>query len=643
MDRISTLAINALETLPALLSVLPLFLIGIGAAWLLGVRGLMLPITAVPLLIGAAVTLGEAYSWLGVATSPLQLVATYIVVSALTRAALWVVQRRQPRSQLPVTSTPRRRWVIAGSASGISIGLGIWLAGIATTNLPPQGNDDIFHGYLVTRLLHATNLSPSAVAPDFIGSADPVTYYPYGIHLLITMAESITSPGVPAAMNGTWVLLLGVVLPFSMATAAHEVFPKHPRTALWAGILAPMTSGLYLLNGVMSYVLTLALLPGLLALAIRHIRRATDVPWVVLALALTSLFAAHPAVALSAAIIIALTTPAVIMAAAPQTRRKVIMSLSAAVVMAGLLTLPSYLAARSSGVTSQAPVSKIMDTLSAIRSGLLLATPWTPAQSVLGALVIVGIFALLLWRVGRGLIIAYALFSVTYVSILAGFSPIASLTGLWLGQWYRMVGVVNVLAPLLAAAGAELVFHIGQRFTTGERRVVLRATAYGALIVALASGALSGVRYILRGQSIVRSAWSRTTVTASDAAFFVRERRLVGDSQILNYWADGSTWMYALAGLNPAIPYDTTVTHAPWAQQMLNAPQSIQFNALLCRTIVQRNIRFAFAKRTLNDGQQSKFYDDLKKNSQLFSVVHRTETTALYAVRPQTVEKCHAG
>jgi len=64
---------------------------------------------------------------------------------------------------------------------------------------------------------------------------------------------------------------------------------RSPRVALWAGLLAPTPTALFLLNGVMSYAMTLALIPAVLALVLRRMSRPREVPAAVLAVVLASL------------------------------------------------------------------------------------------------------------------------------------------------------------------------------------------------------------------------------------------------------------------------------------------------------------------------------------------------------------------
>ena len=66
------------------------------------------------------------------------------------------------------------------------------------------------------------------MAPAFVESASPVNYYPHGMHLVMSIAQALTPGSVPAVMNGTWILLIGVLPPLSTAVAARQVFSDHP-------------------------------------------------------------------------------------------------------------------------------------------------------------------------------------------------------------------------------------------------------------------------------------------------------------------------------------------------------------------------------------------------------------------------------
>lgn len=643
MDRITVLAGNAVHALPALLAVVPVYLLGVAMAWCLGVRGRSLTlISAMPLLVGGAALVGETFALVGLPASPLRVLLGLVLVSAVVGGGRYLVARRrapleeEARGPAPLASP----WVAIGGIGGVVLGLAVWLPGIADWRSPPQANDDIFHGYLVARLADATDLGAGAVAPAFVGSAAPVSYYPYGLHLVMAMARSVTSATVPAVMNGTWVLLLGVLLPLSTAVAAREVFKSQPRVALWAGLLAPTPTALYLLNGVMSYALTLALVPAVLALVLHRMSRPRDVPTVALGVALASLFISHPAVALTAAIAVSCVALGVVVRRGGQSRAALLRILPAALVALTLI-VPWYRAAGSSGVAGSTAVAALMSPSAAVSAGLRLATPWAPGQLFLAALVVLGAAAVMLWRAGCGLLLAYVIFLAAYVSVLAGFAPIAGRTGVWYGQWYRLAGAVGVLAPLLAAAGAELVVRRLRRAGAPERTGAVRKVATAALVVAVTAGGLSSARYLLRNESVTATAWGFPTVTAQDRRFFDEVAQVVGkDEQVLNYWADGSTWMYALAGVTPAIPYDTTVQSSPWPGAVLNDVRALRLRPDLCKILLDERIRYALAKETLVAGAPNTFYSDLAGDPDLFREISRSSTTVLYAVNTSALQEC---
>jgi len=89
-------------------------------------------------------------------------------------------------------------------------------------------------------LANLTDFGADALAPVSVTATQPVSFYPHGVDLLMSMSERLTPTDVPTAMNGTWVLMLGFSLPVATAAAARELFPGRPRALLWAGLAAPM-------------------------------------------------------------------------------------------------------------------------------------------------------------------------------------------------------------------------------------------------------------------------------------------------------------------------------------------------------------------------------------------------------------------
>jgi hypothetical protein len=443
-------------------------------------------------------------------------------------------------------------------------------------------------------------------------------------------------------MNGTWILVLGVLLPLSLVVVARQVFTEHPRAAVWVGLLAPTPAALALLNGVMSYAMALALIPAALALVLRRMTTPGDVPAAVLAVVLASLFISHPSAALTAGIVIACVVLGQVAARSWDKVDKVaIARLLPCAAAALVLILPWYRAAGSAGVGGAAIVAAKMTTPDALSAALRLSTPWAPGQLILAGMVILGAVATIVWRSGRGVLVAYAIFLAGYFSILAGFAPIAQHTGLWYGQWYRLFGVVGLLVPLLAAAGIELlVGGLRRVMAAGHRTAAHRAAVAGLVVVALVGG-LGTARYLLRNEGTLQANWELTTVTDEDRGFFDEVGRIVGpDEQVLNNWADGSTWMYAVAGVTPAIPYVSSTHSDYWAAAVLYDLASLPGRPDLCRTMLDRKILFALAKNTINDGAPNSFAAEFAAHPELYREAASSSSTTLYSIDRSELERC---
>lgn len=648
MDKITGTLEGLVSGAPAILAVLPLLALGVLLAYLAGCRDRMLLLAAaVPVTMGVASLVAQGFHYLGVGASlPLVTVGSVALTAALA-AARWLLARHSAEmSSMRLTAESHLApwW---GAGIGALIGLAAWLPGFSDVRLPPQANDDIFHGYLIARLDSASDIAASTMAPVFVGTAEPVSYYPYGMHLVMAMDRTLTGAGVPLVMNGTWVLVVGLLLAVAAAALTRELFPSLPWAAFWAGLTAPFLSSFFLLNGVMSYAMTLAMGLVLAALVARRISRPTDVSGATIVFVAVGLFVGHPAVAVTAALIAGLVALEALALSHRANLRQGLIAVAVPGLAAAAVTVPWLRASPSSAAASSS--NPVVDQPTALRMFLELGSPWAPAQTLLAILAAVGLlFCLVILRRGYAVVIAYMALGALYVGVLGGVSSITAWTGVWYGQWYRLMGAVQLLTPVLVGVALATLPVVLSRLSELRRlEFARRATpllARGVVGVVVLALLFVGARYSFRGQSIVTTAWTPHSVTSADSKAFSEARSLnEGNDQVLGYWRDGSSWMYALDDVVPALPYDTSVSAEPWARTVVNDALTVRSDPEVCRQLLSRHVTLAAAKPVLNDGSPNSFFAQLDGNPDVFTPVVQNASISVYRIDNATLRTCADG
>ena len=646
MDRVAWLLEGLASGGPAVASSILFLGFGAAAAWLFGLRSLLLlVVAALPTGIGLLVLTAHVLGSLGLHTTLVMDAVVALAVAAVVAAA---VQRLRMRGApaAPPAAAPPDPLVWAGAAIGALIALGVWLAGIGNFGLPPQANDDIWHGYLVERLTHLPAITAGDVAPLYVDGARPVMYYPYGLHLSGALIHEVAGVGVAEVLNGAWVVSVGMLLSFGLAALAWRLFPDRPWVAFWSGALsAGVTAFPYLTNGILPYTVALAMVPGTLALLLAFLDERPRVPSMVLALAAVGVFVTHPAGALVAAVLGALVViEQMLRTSSLRDARRIALRLGLVGTFAAIASLPWVLAVGTGGPGAPATSAAVGGLVPAIWMVLGLASPWTPPQPVLAALVVVGVLTSVVSRRAIGITAGLLIFAALFVGVVAGVKGIVDLTGPWYGNWYRLLAVVGLLVPVLAGLGVASAVGVSRGFAA---RIAPRATwALPAIAVVIGSFVAVRTAYdVAAGQSIMRTTWhSPQLVTAGDVQL-LRDLadRLESTDKVLNSPRDGSTWMYAMFGSTPIFPY-------PYGEIVALADPFTGTGAqgdagAACQVLERAAATYAVVKDVRGDinDQDYDIGGFVSQNPGLFIEVVRTDTGRAYRIDQGSLERCAGG
>lgn len=646
MERARLLVDGIASGWAAIGAVLLLVVYGAISLFLLGVRDRLLLVAAsVPTTMGVLALTAQLVGGVGFRCGALAIGAVALPLCAAAGALQHVFDRRTkghaPRIRLaPAEALP---WV--GAGVGGLLGSGAWIAGIANFNLPPQNNDDIWHGFLIARLGHLHHITASSVAPVLAERTSPVEYYPYAAHLAAAFVRSVSGVSVPSIMNASWVVVAGFMLPFGVTALARALVPGRPMLATLAGVGAPgFTVFPYVINGLWPYALALACVPAFLALVLHRLDSPRAVPPLAIAVGVVALTVAHPAAAAVAAVAVAL----IVLLRLAEERRRAVVPITRLLLACGigvLLLLPWLVAAPASAARPETVAPSASSFGQALWMTLRLATPWTPGQPAFAALVVAGTLVILMrLRQAVGVVATYWLFALLFAGVLADTRQIVGLTGVWYGDWYRLAAVLGLFAPVIAAtAVTELASVTVRMWRAADRTRAVQISGIAAALALLLVSA-EAIRYVLRGEAVVQATWKQNhVVTLSDVQLFTVLRRYVKPNEaVLNDWQDGSTWMYAIDEVDPAIPYDSTVKKVRSRMVLFYSVGSLGTNPSTCKIVLNDHVTYALVKTAHVPGGSGSFDDAVRSNPSMFVAVARGTTGTIYRLNAPALKRCAA-
>ncbi|HJP71916.1 MAG TPA: DUF6541 family protein [Candidatus Limnocylindria bacterium] len=637
MERLTWLLEGIASGGPAVLAGFLALGYGVACTWLIGCRS-WLPAVAAGTPVGIAL-LGIGAQVLGMLG-----IGAPIGVHALVGLGLAALAGLAHARWSTADGTPWRppdRIIWFGAAIGVAVTIAVWAAGIGDHALPPQANDDIWHGYLLERLTHMPIITADTVAPTQADSPEPVLFYQYGLHLLWAVAHAMTGISVAEVMNGGWIVQVALLLPLGAAALAWSLFPRRPWVAFWAGALAPGVAVVpYLTNGLLPYTASLAMIPGFLAVLLPHLRGELRMPAAVPALAAVGIFVTHPSGAILGALVAALIAiEALLTAPSRAALRGALRRLITTAAIAAVVALPWLLAAGDRGLGDLGGSAEIPDVFGAMWLVATLDTPWTSAQPILGLLVLVGVVATVFLRRGIGLTVAWLVLAVLFVGTVTGNAAFIGLTQAWHGQWYRIVAAMGLLVPILAGLGITTILGWIRARTPTASASRYMTLGIGAISLVVALGAAYGAA---QGQSIVRDAWHASArVTHDDLDIFRELADLTGpEDQVFNNPRDGSTWMYALDGVVPMQPY---IYQTPrWSWNLVNGDDLYVRDSVACARLLREGATYALVKQVtgsigLEDYDIAGF---IERHPDLFAEVARTPSAIAYRIDQPALVAC---
>lgn len=406
------------------------------------------------------------------------------------------------------------------------LSVGLWRFGIGVTGLPPSDNDALVHAFTLRRMGEMTG-HPACLLPRDALSEFGLRFVPCGAHLLHYMDFVGLFRTTSSSLNSVY-LLGALILPLGVAAFLRELSPQNTRLHL-IGAIASLVFLVYpyALNGTLPYLVGLTFVFPAMALIVRG--HAYGPKGLLTAGAcLSGLALVHPT-----ALLLALAGGASVVTTRRQLS-KVVLALLVSVPLSLLLVPSTIGTSLLNGLRNGRMAGQRSDT--SFWQRLILGSEWTRPQPILTVLALAGL--LLLWRRGprtlRATCVVLVSLTVVYLAINSGNQVVNVATIPFYGNWYRVLGALELLAviPVAFAVDALLDRVNKQRFFSVAVLLILLST-------------LS----MVTGYRIVSQAWSRQTSVSKVLLDSIERIPSTLSGRVLNDPADGSAWSYSTSNL----------------------------------------------------------------------------------------------
>lgn len=518
---------------------------------------------ASPLVTYGLVTGGGALcSWIGLPWTLWALLLVTLVFSAATFA----VQRYVPHFLAPdapedgaeagVVSRNASIAVAACAAVGGIFGAWVLRRGMGSLDAVVQDWDGIFHGAVVRWIVEAQDLSQASLALLNNRETAETFYYPNAWHGLAALGFDLNGGSVPGLLN-TGSMLVPIFLTFGIAALVLRM-TRNPVAAGAAALLAPVPTALVydlLWRGpVIPFAVGLVLVPALVVLFDRTLASRAPGALLVAGIAAGGVVGVHPSGVYTAMIFLG---PWMIQRWITNRKRVVPDLLALCVVGAVALVTASasLLAAMAAGTSSRQNWPAEVGPWKALSEGLLLDHARSGPQWAIAILAMVSLVGI--WKI-RGLWwfwVSGAISLLLFIVSSAYDHPVTEdLTAPWWNDRWRFAAMVAIFLVVAAGIGCALIIDwVG--------RLLERITPLGRPATAVIATVALGIGLVVateRGdyaENSYRVAWafqSGDLVDEDDFALWERAADIVPEGQlVMNDPINGTTWMYALEGLQP--------------------------------------------------------------------------------------------
>jgi hypothetical protein len=592
-----------------------------------------------------------AASWTA-AVALVTFVLTIILARRITRIDQKIDPRVAPTSEIRSKAEVYGWWqhalVAVGCGAGMAVGVVTFLRGTGGLNVINQDWDAPFHANAIRWIAEHHNALPSGLATiaDSPGQTDyfyPDTYHALwalvldhgglGMPQLLNLAAMTTIIAWPigiAAVGHTWGLPAPAV---AVAAAVSTWFGTFPYDSLWRGPLWPFVAGV-------------ALVPAVLAIAREIVRPRPDAPLagpVAGTLAVAGLVGLHTSLAFVLIIYFAMLLVALLVRLEAVEWRSVVLPIAGtavfAVIVVGFVTLPAL---SSAGGVLAAQWPQLSNPAEAFTQAAMFSPPDPNLQWYLGIPALAGLAIMVKRRQMMWIIAAYAFFAALYMSGAAYMlPPMRALTGIF----YTDVWRIAALLPLAGSIGLGVFADWLVRCVIDNVRLLQAAVWRRAVVTYAVLAGFLGILLLATSGAYMNRNAERLSYNYSDgptvshdeiAAYDWLATRVQPGERVANDLQDGSTWMYALAKVEPVKWTFNPLVQDTDAQYLLNNMNKIDVDPRIREVAARLDVRFVlFSAGTVRrDELRSPGMVNLAEARGLRPVMGNSDTT-IYEILPR--------
>jgi hypothetical protein len=578
-----------------------------GPSWLRSVA--LSPVLSILLLSFAGAILG-------LADIPATVLSTSVVlVLGLGLTALLLRHRVRNR---PPAKGEDDRWTLLGAGIGGLLGAAVW--GLPSTWLtrPPQSWDYLWHQYVVATISRRGLMGPQNLVP-VDGLEEAFHTYQHGAHLAAGLVVGDGVPAVASGLNLTLWFTVVVFLPLGTAALTRCLTPNRAAVLLAPALVVLLPNGVFSRFGLFAFVVGLALLPSVALTGVIQVRKPSFADGLLLTLALTGLVLTHAHVFLAATILlvflwvgrqlaVAFHLPTDEADAGPNALAWFRSGVALAVPLLAALLLASPWLFLATGVHGTGLESGLMSAehvrepgfegvsaaLGVLVTGQRLDDFVGSANPLLGVAIPLGALYLLWRRRHLGLALFVLFFLWMTVVVAGGSGRLRELVATpWLGDWWRPTVILSVAGALvIALALGDATSRISSAGWAAPARVTLIVLLIAPVGLSLLAqvpearkelAAIHGPLAMSRAAPSLMDSDTLERELASDQPLMVlsplevRAMTQLSDitpagTRVLNWWGDGSSWMYSAGGLVPVRIYPS---HSVSVQDVLLVEETL--------------------------------------------------------------------
>jgi len=495
-------------------------------------------------------------------------VSVVLVVLAALAAVRRQRTRRVSRIDAPLEGRQdvlAKRLALGMLLVAIAGGMLIWVRGVDGHGLVPPEVDASNHGFFVARVLHTSSVDVSkVVVSDATGKYRSASFYPLAAHASAAVAVQVSGADVGRVLLVFDVVFASIVLPMGMFALARALARDKPLVAGFTALVVPAV--VLFPYGSIGYgdvplVMGMALLPITVVVATRALAmdagagREERVESIIAAGLLV--FAAIVVHTSQVPLILLLVGLLALERAWRERSVRILRTYVARGLAVGavvVVLLAPTLRRLVSGVSERSSIflTSHLSVRSAVGRILTLQIPQDPnPQTVLALLTFVGV-AIWLWRRRPAWVIGYALVLGLTLLVWASHGSLSNALGV---PWYHSAARLSFNQAFFVSffAGVALAY-VAEGFVLLGKGRPLRSLLIASIVVTVVFGATLGYDGYRSSTRVLRRSFAvdARVTPASEAAFtWLHDHEGRDDVVVNDVNADGSLWMYALAGLHP--------------------------------------------------------------------------------------------